>query len=193
MKKIIEKLKDILYDGFDYVVMLGIVVAVVAVIGWRLDILFASDAKDIPGTTIHTAVDTPNKDNDKDVATGEKPDPSETAEEPAEEPTEETPVEEPVETPEDPATEVPPVVEDPPVSEPQAPAQASGEKVKIEIPAGSLPGKIGAILQEAGIISSSRDFLAKAVELKLDTKLKAGTYYIAKGSSYEEILKILSK
>lgn len=186
MNKIIEKIKDILYDGFDYVVMLGIVVAVVAVIGWRLDILFASDAKDIPGTTIHTAVDTP-KDNEG--KTPQEPTPSETPEDPAEQPSEEQPVETPVEIPE----EVPPVVEEPPANQPQTPAEPSGVKVKIEIPAGSLPGKIGAILQEAGVINSSRDFLAKAVELKLDTKLKAGTYSIVKGSSYEEILKILSK
>ena len=57
MNKITEKFKDILYDTFDYFVMIGIVLAVVAIIGWRLDVLFASDTKDIPATEIHTAVE----------------------------------------------------------------------------------------------------------------------------------------
>lgn len=163
MSKIVEKIKDILYDSFDYVVMLIIVVVVIGIIGWRLDILFAS-SKDIP--TPPAAI----------VENVVEPDETDEPDEPDE--TVDAPIELPV-------AEVPPVVEDPPV--------VKGEKIRINIPAGSLPGKIGTILADSGLIDSSRNFIAKAVELKLDTKLKSGDYSIPKGSTYEEILKILTK
>jgi len=169
MSKIVEKIKDILYDSFDYVVMLIIVVVVIGIIGWRLDVLFASN-KDIPTPPIVV-----EKENSKE--------PKET-DEPVE-PDEE--VDAPIDTT---VAEVPPVVEVPPVETPAAP---TGEKIKINIPAGSLPGKIGTILSDNGLIDSSRNFIAKAVELKVDTKLKSGDYSIPKGSTYEEIIKILTK
>lgn len=186
MKKLIEKIKDILYDTFDYVIMLGIVVAVVAIIGWRLDVLFASDAKDIPGSEIHTVVDSGNSEEDP-LGNPENPDEEENQGEEVVE------VEEPDDSQEVEETEapiVPPLVEEPietPVGQP------SGEIVKIEIPAGSYPGKIGSILVDAGVIDNSKNFIAKAVELGKETKLKSGTYNIAKGSSYEDVIAILSK
>lgn len=165
MKKILEKIKDIMYDSFDYVIMLVIVLVVVAIIGWRLDVLFTKDVDTgSKGVKVEDVVH--NEDN--------KPGDEEDDEEPKVPEAEET------------VTEVPPVVEAPPVV-------AAGEKVKVTIPAGSLPGKIGSILADSGVISSSRDFIAKAVELKLDTKLKSGTFYIPQGSTHEEILRIITK
>lgn len=176
MSKIVEKIKDILYDSFDYVVMLLIVVVVIGIIGWRLDVLFASN-NDTPTPPVAVVDrDEPKEEPDEIDETDDDPvDPDEV-------------VEAPVETP---IVEVPPVVEDPPLVE--TPAAPTGEKIKINIPAGSLPGKIGTILADSGLIDSNRNFIAKAVELKLDTKLKSGDYSIAKGSSYEEILRILTK
>jgi hypothetical protein len=163
MNKIIEKIKDIVYDSFDYIVMLGIVVLVVAIIGWRLDVLFAKEVdSEVAGEPVVIDVDRPKHDDN------EEPNDEEETDEPGEEPNE---------TPED----------------NQVPPSTTGEVVKINIPAGSLPGKIGLILEENGLIDSSKAFIAKAVELKLDTKLKSGTFEIAKGSSYEDILKIISK
>ena len=75
---------------------------------------------------------------------------------------------------------------------PQTPP-SSVETIKIIIPAGSMPGKIGLILQENGLITSSRDFIAKAVELNLDTKLKSGTYYINKGLNLDDIVRMMTK
>ncbi|TFZ40707.1 hypothetical protein E4100_03890 [Soehngenia longivitae] len=47
--KSVDKLKDILYDSIDYIIMIGIVVVVILVIGWRLDILFTgSDVAEVP-------------------------------------------------------------------------------------------------------------------------------------------------
>lgn len=184
MKSIIEKIQDILYDYFDYVVMFTIVVAVIAVIGWRLDVLFAKDASDIvPETQVVTEL--PNTDEtNEDLPSDDEPTPPE--DDVAEVPNHETPVtEEPiVEAP----VETSPI-ENTPVETPAKPA----ENIKISIPAGSLPGKIASILADKGLIDNSKNFIAKAVELKLDTKLKSGDYRIVKGSSYEEILKVLTK
>ena len=166
MKKILEKIKDILYDSLDYVIMLVIVLVVIAVIGWRLDVLFAKDIDNgtkVVVENVHNEVDDePNDDEEPEVNDYEE------TEEPK------TPIEEPT-------LDVPP------------PVVPTGENIKVSIPAGSLPGKIGSILADNGVINSSRDFIAKAVELKLDTKLKSGTFQIPQGSTHEEILKIITK
>lgn len=65
--------------------------------------------------------------------------------------------------------------------------------VQISIPEGSLPSRIGSILEESGLISSSADFIEKSQEMKLDTKLRSGEYEIQTGSSMEEIVKIISR
>jgi hypothetical protein len=71
--------------------------------------------------------------------------------------------------------------------------ETNGEIIKITIPSGSLPSKIGSILEDNGLVSSKADFVLKAQELKLDTKLKSGNYEIKSNSSIEEILTILTK
>ncbi|TJX14198.1 endolytic transglycosylase MltG [Tissierella creatinini] len=174
MKKIIEKIKDILYDTFDYVVMLGIVVAVVAVIGWRLDVLFASDVKDIPATEIHTAVGSGS-------STGEESEEEKNGEDG-----------EKVDNPDGKAAEVKgtETLEEPNDSQP---AKPMGEMIKVEIPEGSHPGKIGSILVDAGVIDDSKNFISRAIELGKETKLKSGKFDIPKGSNYEEVIAILSK
>ena len=48
MKNFLEGIKDMLYDSIDYIIMIGIIGIVVLVIGWRLDLLFAKDALDVP-------------------------------------------------------------------------------------------------------------------------------------------------
>ncbi len=187
MNKIYEKIKDILYDTFDYVVMIGIIFVVVAIIGWRLDVLFANDIKDIPATEIHTAVEPekPNENSEEEAKEDEElnaevstVEESETEEEPTEKP--ETPI-------------VKPPVEEDPIETPATPPKPTGVLVKIEIPSGSYPGRIGAILVDAGVIDNSKDFIAKAVEQGKEGKLKAGTFSIPKGSSYEDVIAILSK
>lgn len=40
MKDNLEKIKDILYDFSDYLIIGGIILSIVVIIGWRLDILF---------------------------------------------------------------------------------------------------------------------------------------------------------
>lgn len=164
MKKIFDWLKDFVYDSIDYIIMLVIIVSVVFIIGWRLDVLFANDATDIPPKDIVLEEENPKVEIDpiKDV----EPAPDNLVPESS---VEETPVvETPVVTP-------------------------STKTVSITIPPGSLPSKIGSILESNGLISSKNDFVNKAQELKLDTKLKSGSFEIQNNASIEEILKIITK
>ncbi len=174
-----DKVKDFLYDSVDYLFMIGILVIVIGVIGWRLDVLFKKEAVSAqPLDTI--VVDNSSREDFLDKIT---PDTSELEDREEEIPEElqETPV---VPTPPEQVPTNP--------TPPQAPPP-SVEIVKLTIPEGSMPGKIGLILQENGLVTSSRDFIAKAVELKLDTKLKAGNYNISKGSSLEDIVRMMTK
>lgn len=43
MKEFWEKLRDLLYDSTDYIIILAVIVGVVFIINWRLDGLFAKD------------------------------------------------------------------------------------------------------------------------------------------------------
>lgn len=173
--KSFDKLRDILYDSIDYVFMLAIIVVVALVIGWRLDVLFAKDALEMPPSTVVVDNSERPQDNEDEPSGDPAEDPS--AEEPADAPSQEEPQEEPSDEPQ-------------PTPPPPAPQT---QTVKVVIPEGSLPGKIGVILEENGVVSSSRDFLAKVVEMKLDTKLKSGTFTIQKGLSIEEVVKIITK
>jgi len=67
-----------------------------------------------------------------------------------------------------------------------------GEKLSVVIPAGVRAKDIGNLLQSAGIIDSVSDFVNKLVEMKYDTKMKAGTFSIPKGSDLETVIKILA-
>lgn len=171
MKKVFETIKDILYDSLDYVIMFAILIVVIGVIGWRLDVLFAKDAFDVPNND-EVIVDNSGREQIPDVDIHNP-----TGEDNPEEPGDTESTGEETVNPE------PPVVA-PPVE---------GKLVKVNIPAGSLPGKIGSILESNQLVSSSKDFIAKAVELKLDTKLKSGDFEIANGSSIEQILKVITK
>ena len=184
MKSFLNWLRDSIYDSIDYIIMLVIIVSVVFIIGWRLDILFANDATDIPhkNTIISDADDSPKN------PTIEKPDESNNAKDP--EPTDVNPAdpEDPLgdtEQPSNPVPETPTVEDTPPVVEVAS--------IVITIPPGSLPSKIGDILESNGLIASKKDFVSKSQELKLDTKLKSGTFKIPNNSSMEQVLNIITK
>ena len=177
--KIYDKLKDFLYDSVDYLFIIGILVVVVGVIGWRLDVLFEKDTVSAQPTDV-VVVDNSSREDFLDEITPDTSEPEDGEEKAPEE------------------LQEPPVVPAPPKQVPTNPTPPqtpppSVETVKLTIPEGSMPGKIGLILQENGLVTSSRDFIAKAVELKLDTKLKAGTYSISKGSTLEDIVKMMTK
>ncbi|WP_422485297.1 hypothetical protein [Gudongella sp. DL1XJH-153] len=166
--KLMDKIRDILYDSIDYIFMVFIIVIVVGVIGWRLDVLFAKDALEshTPGQIV---VDNSSRADDNPSDNEDEPSDST---DPQDDPSSgDNPPEEPQEQPNQPSS---PVV------------------VKVEIPVGSMPGKIGLLLEEKGVVNSSREFIAKAVEMGLDTKLKSGTYNIQLGLPTEDVVRLLT-
>lgn len=172
-----ERLKDFIYESMDYILILAIIVAVVSLIGWRLDILFNDDAvaKSPPVVSDETNGWTDEEDDD----IGESnPDPTTNEDE---EPTgEETDVADnpDVNTPDDTSDNTP---DDTP------------DTITINIPDGTLPSGIGSILESNGLIESKNEFVLRAQSLGLDRKLKAGTFRIKTNSSLDEIIKILAQ
>lgn len=166
VKNFIEKLKDLLYDGIDYIVMVFIIVTVVLIINWRLDGLFAKDAVDdivnkptneiennLDDENRHTNIEeNPNNDviDNRNKNTGDN-------------------------------------------GQNNIDAEEIKELVKITIPSGTLPPEIGDILVANGLINNKNEFLNKVIELKMETKLKSGEYEIERGLSIEDIIGILTK
>lgn len=199
-----EKFKDFLYNSIDYIIMLIVIIAVVCIISWRLDILFVNNGAN---STLTKNIENNNEDNkvvenidgDQDnEATnednGEKVKEGADSEAPAEKAGDEKPTDEeaPVETAGDAKdAEEKPAEEKPAEKAEEKPAQTG--TVEVNIPAKSLPGEIGKILEQQGVVSSATDFVNKCVELKLDTKLKSGKFTINKGASLDDVVKIIAQ
>ncbi|WP_312907692.1 hypothetical protein [Tissierella praeacuta] len=181
MKNFFEGIKDFLYDSVDYIIMVGIVGIVVLVIGWRLDLLFAKDALDMPPKTDIIVED--NKDNDSSTIDNSQ---EQTTKKPADESKNNNL------NNKDDISETQETETTPENSNNNNTNESIVDKViKITIPSGSLPSKIGSILESNGL-ASKIEFVQKAQELKLDTKLKSGDYEIKAGSSVEEIVKLIA-
>ena len=167
MKDFIEKLKDIIYDGIDYIIMALVIAAVVLVINWRLGGLFAKDATHIIADNTHEIIEENNDNDDIDESStnGEQV------------------LEKDSETAQDEETD----------ENQKDDINKEEEVVHINIPPGSLPAKIGDILVESGLIQDRNEFVNKVVELRMETRLKSGEYEIAKNSSLEEIIQVLTK
>lgn len=64
MKDLLEKAKDILYDGIDYIIIAAIIIGVVLIINWRLDGLFSENSmKTAPGVPRTIVEDKSKGDN----------------------------------------------------------------------------------------------------------------------------------
>ena len=148
-----EKLKDILYDGTDYIIMLVVILIMVLIIHWRLDGLFNKNT-------------TQTKPNNQ-VSAMDKDDPEEDKEQDTEITTEE--------------------------DEKENVEEDDQSIVTINIPHDALPGKIGEILVESGLIEDKQEFVDKTVEMNADTKLRSGEFEIPKNSTMEDIINILIK
>lgn len=171
MKNFLDGIKDFLYDSIDYIIMIGIVGLVVFIIGWRLDLLFAKDVDDI--------VPNENIIVENELNEEENPDPSEEIEEEKEaEELEDTT--EPIEEGEDEEKE-------------EVNDNSNKATVTLVIPSGSNLSNVASLLESNGLISNKSDFISKAEEMQLATKVKAGNFIINTGSSMEDILKILTK
>lgn len=199
-----EKFKDFLYNSIDYIIMLIVIIAVVCIISWRLDILFVNNGAN---STLTKNIE--NNNDDKKVVenidgdqnteasnedTGEKlPETAGDANTDEEAPVESAgdanaSEEAPTENAGDANEEKP--AEEKPAEE--KPAETGGT-IEVNIPAKSLPGEIGKILEQQGVVSSATDFVNKCVELKLDTKLKSGKFTFNKGASLDDVVKIIAQ
>lgn len=164
MKKITERIKDLIYDSIDYILILGIVLIVGGIIGWRLDILFANN---IDKNTNSNEVNQ-QKTLEQEVEDGINEDNnSENNKENENNSTEEN------------------------KGDSSNPTDVSKEIV-INIPAGALPHQIANILMSNGIIKDKNSFLKRSEELGLDTKLRSGNYTLKTNSSLDNIIKTLS-
>lgn len=201
-----EKFKDFLYNSIDYIIMLIVIIAVVCIISWRLDILFVNnganstltkniennndDKKVVENIDGDQNTDGNNEDNgEKLPETAGNADGSD-EEAPVETAGDAKPADEeaPTETAGD-ANEKKPAEEKPAEEKPAE----TGGTIEVNIPAKSLPGEIGKILEQQGVVSSATDFVNKCVELKLDTKLKSGKFTFNKGASLDDVVKIIAQ
>lgn len=200
-----EKFKDFLYNSIDYIIMLIVIIAVVCIISWRLDILFVNNGAN---STLTKNIENNNDDkkvvenidgdqnteaNSEDTGdklpetagnteTGDEEAPVETAGDANA--SEETPTETAGDANEEKPAEEKPAEEKP---------AETGGTIEVNIPAKSLPGEIGKILEQQGVVSSATDFVNKCVELKLDTKLKSGKFTFYKGASLDDVVKIIAQ
>ncbi|SCG82956.1 hypothetical protein DW1_1385 [Proteiniborus sp. DW1] len=191
MKNFVEKIKDFLYDATDYLLILVIIVGVVAVIGWRLDILFAKDmdktdeAHDKP-PIVNVTSDKKDNDTDSDKKDNDITDNNDNMDSnDKEDNINQDETRDNTDNENDQNTDNNDEDID---SKPD-----TDEIVIFKIPSGSFPPAIANILLEKGLIDNKMDFLIKSQELKLDTKLKSGEFKIKKGTDLEELIKILAK
>lgn len=75
----------------------------------------------------------------------------------------------------------------------QNPAPAAEEKITVDIESGMTSERIADLLKEKGIIKDTREFLKRLGEIGKDDKLRLGKYGIPKGSSYDDIIEILTR
>lgn len=200
-----DKKKDMFYNAIDYLVMLVIIIGVILILGWKFEILFNKTSNtdteevvqnntqsDVNPSETDTKTQDINEVNKIDEKNNEKTETAVNTEtnqnentnnnENTETNTENNKPNEPAETTETKTQENQATSE-----------QATGEEVKINIPAGTLPGATGQILANAGLVESADAFVKKAVEMQLDRKLKSGDFTIKKGLSLEEIVKTIAQ
>jgi len=161
MKKIINAIRDFLYNITDYGLIITVIVIMAVILGWRFEILFnrgidKAMIDDLPKITEPVDVNEPddsNPGNPDEPGNSEVPDNSE----------------EPGTTPEIPG--------------------GTGLIATVTIPEGSFPSSIADILLNSNLIKDKQEFLNRSVELGLDTKLRSGTFEIEVGTSLDNIIK----
>ncbi len=83
------------------------------------------------------------------------------------------------------------------VKVPEAPPVAAPppevKQVVVVIPTRMPADIIGQVLEKGGVITSAKDFVDKAVEMKADMDLKAGVYHFLPGEKLEVIIAALLK
>lgn len=180
MRRLIETIKDIIYDYIDYFIIIIVVFSVSVLIGWRLPQLFASgldkqpinDSENI--IVVSENIDNNSENNDSKTEDNENENITEDNENTLDENKN---------------------LENSINNNEEEIKKSSNEKIiiTVEIPKGSLGPKIAQILKDKGLINDTTEFLKRAKELKLDTKLQSGKFNIEEGSTLDNIIKIVSR
>ena len=208
-----ERIKDFIYEKSDVFFAGIVIVAVIGVVfynlsGWlvidseasryhqvRSSVAVSEGGDAAPKQNSEQNTDAPTKNTEALSDTGEK---NKTEAENAAEkaPKSNDPAVAPDQKAEAPAQNTAPAQAAPAPSDTQKPAASastsSGER-NITIAAGSSASSIASSLKTQGLISDSQAFLNKIVEMKKETKLKAGSFTIPAGASMEQIINILTK
>lgn len=202
-----DKTKDLLFNAIDYVVMIVIIIGIVILLGYKFELLFnkskvdadvaqtQENQKEVTVTSGDIKTNE-NSDENSDENSNEETTTDTNEDTNASENTEDTKPDEIIisnpnnesenkntTTTENTNTE----------NNTETKPQATGEEVKIKIPSGTLPGGMGEILANAGLVSSKDEFVKKAVEMKLDRSLKSGDFVFKKGQALDEIIRTLAK
>lgn len=165
MKKIIDAIKDFLYNITDYGLIITVILIMAVILSWRFDILFNR------GIEKEVIEDLPEIIADKDDPIIIDPDDSVII---------------------DPNDSEEPGKTDNPSNETNDNQGGSGLIATVEIPEGSFPSAIGDILITSNLIEDKNEFLNRAVELGLDTRLRSGTFEIEVGTSLDNVIKIIA-
>jgi len=76
---------------------------------------------------------------------------------------------------------------------PTAPPAAQGEKITITVESGMSSEDITSLLDAAGLLKDRKAFTQRLGELGMDSRLRVGTFEIAKGTENDEIIRILTR
>lgn len=75
---------------------------------------------------------------------------------------------------------------------PAPPPAAQGEKITITVESGMSSEDITNLLDAAGLLKDRKAFIQRLGELGMDSRLRVGTFEIAKGTENDEIIRILT-
>lgn len=175
-----EKLKDFFYEVSDILLAFVIILVMSTVITWKVsDSLAFSKEKDTDAYPIAgshgTSEDSQPSQDASQQAVPENTDPSASA------------------GSDQKSSSAPVASQSSPDSQPVVAAVAPQPSVvRIDIPSGASGTGIASILKQKGLIDNSAKFIARVQELKMESKLKSGTFSIPAGTSLDEIIYIIT-
>ncbi len=171
----IEKIKDILYDLTDFILVLIIVVIMVSVISIKITDSLSVNPFDIINKTLsHNELEIDKTEINDPIETDL---PSITIEDPI------------IEKPEEIIIEPDPNLD----TEENTPEEKiEVTKIKITIKSGSTGYDIAKLLKSNNLIDDTQIFISRVEELKLGAKLQSGTYQLSSSLSLDEIIFIIA-
>ena len=195
-RPMIEKIKDILYDLSDIAVSLLIIAVIFVSVSWKIsDTLNINLADTLTKPSVEAESDIPVTVIIPDINTDYTPEASGDTE--TQTPDTETT------SPDNTETSTPDTGTDNASTDTQAPttpdttpadtsAQTPVKLVSFEVPEGATGYSIGKKLVAEGYVDNVDTFVNRLVALKLDNKLRAGTFKLSKSDSLDTIIKVLA-